>query len=628
MSNRRICDVSRWINEVISDPTSRPTPHAEEDFGMWEALYKNKEFVDDMNGFTPLDKQMTIQARKLEIEYFRKMKVYTKVPRSEALRGGYKIITTKWLDTNKGDDEKPNYRSRLVGRELNTEKRLDLFAATPPLETIKFLIAQCAQHQNHRDPWRVAVFDVKRAYFYAPATRPIYIEIPKEDKNSEDQGMVGRLELSLYGTRDAAMNWSIEYSSLLKRLGFKQGKASPCNFILKNMNLSVTVHGDDFLTTGPLSSLRWMEKQMKAKYDIKSEFLGPGSEGCAKEVKMLGRVMRWTEEGIEYEPDQRHAELFVRELGLCSSRSVSTPGVSDPRVKEPSENDEVEYNKDELMNTESATKYRGLAARLNYLALDRADVQFAAKECCRYMSSPKLGDWERLKRVGRYLRGRPRSVQRFPFECQAEKLSGFADSDWAGERPGMKSTSGGAIFLGRSMIKSWSSSQTVIALSSGEAELYALMRLTTQILGLISLAADFDLEYKAEVQTDSSAAMGIASRTGLGGKSRHINVQYLWIQNCIKSETISLHKVGTECNIADAMTKHLGREAHEKFITAMGYFFIGGRAEESRKINGLKLKQEAEEGCKKMYSKRHVNIVTTPRNENRVRHRPQEVRHP
>ena len=152
MKKRRIYDVSRWINEVISEHTSRPTPHEDEDHNMWEALYKDKEFVDDMNGFTFLNKDLTVQARKLEIEYFKKMKVYTKVPRSEALRGGYKIITTKWLDTNKGDDENPNYRSRLVGRELNTEKRLDLFAATPPLETIKFLVAQCAQNQNRRDP--------------------------------------------------------------------------------------------------------------------------------------------------------------------------------------------------------------------------------------------------------------------------------------------------------------------------------------------------------------------------------------------------------------------------------------------------------------------------------------------
>ena len=186
------------------------------------------------------------------------------------------------------------------------------------------------------------------------------------------------------------------------------------------------------------------------------------------------------------------------------------------------------------MDEASSSRYAALTARLNYLSMDRADVQYATKECCRRMSSPRMGDWEALKRVGRYLRGRPRSVQKFPFQNGMDKLEGFGDSDWAGDKSGMKSTSGGAVFLGKSMLKSWSSSQSVIALSSGEAELYAMMKLTTQVLGIISLASDFKWNLSGEVRTDSSAAIGIANRVGLGGRSRHLRVQYLWIQECIE----------------------------------------------------------------------------------------------
>ena len=63
--------------------------------------------------------------------YFRKMGVYSKVPREEARALGAKVISTKWVDTNKGSESEPNYRSRLVGRELNLSDRPDLFAATP-----------------------------------------------------------------------------------------------------------------------------------------------------------------------------------------------------------------------------------------------------------------------------------------------------------------------------------------------------------------------------------------------------------------------------------------------------------------------------------------------------------------
>ena len=59
------------------------------------------------------------------------MGVYSKVPRGEAKALGAKVISTKWVDTNKGSEGDPNYRSRLVGRELNLSDRPDLFAATP-----------------------------------------------------------------------------------------------------------------------------------------------------------------------------------------------------------------------------------------------------------------------------------------------------------------------------------------------------------------------------------------------------------------------------------------------------------------------------------------------------------------
>ena len=63
------------------------------------------------------------QARKLEMEFFLKMGVYKKVARDVAKKMGCKVITTKWVDTNKGDTSRPNYRSRLVGCEVTYDNR-------------------------------------------------------------------------------------------------------------------------------------------------------------------------------------------------------------------------------------------------------------------------------------------------------------------------------------------------------------------------------------------------------------------------------------------------------------------------------------------------------------------------
>ena len=108
------------------------------------------------------------------------MGVYTKVPRAHA--GDNEIITTRWIDTDTGDAENPNRRSRLVGREIKTDERPDLFAATPPLESLRCIISKCASNQTSGGRFCILSSDIKRAYFYAKAIRPVYIQIPIEDR--------------------------------------------------------------------------------------------------------------------------------------------------------------------------------------------------------------------------------------------------------------------------------------------------------------------------------------------------------------------------------------------------------------------------------------------------------------
>ena len=114
-----------------------------------------------------MDKPRVVEARKLEMAFFRRMGVYRKVRRSDVPRG-QRIITTKWVDTSKGTEEEPDYRSRLVGREIKMDERPDLFAATPPLESLRYVVSLCASSQCREDPHRLLAIDVKRAYFYAP----------------------------------------------------------------------------------------------------------------------------------------------------------------------------------------------------------------------------------------------------------------------------------------------------------------------------------------------------------------------------------------------------------------------------------------------------------------------------
>ena len=84
---------------------------------------------------------------------------------------------------------------------------------------------------------------------------------------------------------------------------------------------------------------------------------------------------------------------------------------------------------DDEMDREDAKKYRGIAARLNFLSSDRMDTGFAVKEAARDMFKPLIGDWAKLNRIGRYTVGRLRFVSLFAWQAPTLSVTAYTDSD-------------------------------------------------------------------------------------------------------------------------------------------------------------------------------------------------------
>ena len=133
------------------------------------------------------------------------------------------------------------------------------------------------------------------------------------------------------------------------------------------------------------------------------------------------------------------------------------------------------------------------------------------------------------------------------------------------------------MFLGKHLIKSWSSTPQVSPLSSGEAEVYGMLKGATQTKGLISKMAVFGEKVVASVCSDPSAAIGLAHRQGLR-KTRHIEVQYLWIQHEVKEGKLTVKKVGTNNNPADLLTKAMNGKKMMKYMAEMGFDIDNSRA--------------------------------------------------
>ena len=133
-----------------------------------------------------------------------------------------------------------------------------------------------------------------------------------------------------------------------------------------------------------------------------------------------------------------------------------------------------------------------------------------------------------LKRRVRYLDNRPRLLWHFDFEDIDGELEVQVDTDFAGCERTRRSTSGGVARLGAHLIKAWSHTQSVVAMSSAEAELTGICRSATIALGLQSLCLDLAQPTHLKIASDSTAAIGICRRRL--GRVRHLAVADLWIQ--------------------------------------------------------------------------------------------------
>ena len=126
----------------------------------------------------------------------------------------------------------------------------------------------------------------------------------------------------MYGTRDAALNWGEECANTMIELGYERDKASPCTFYHPVRQLRTYIHGDGFVTIGKEEDLAWLKQGLEKHYEIKTEVLGP-SGNDKQQVKVLNRIITWTDTGIEYEADPRHVELILKELHLKDAKGDS-----------------------------------------------------------------------------------------------------------------------------------------------------------------------------------------------------------------------------------------------------------------------------------------------------------------
>ena len=551
--------VDEWISEIQALGIEEDVD--EDVAGAWDDVHGGDLPLKDVKA-----------ARREEVGFMDERRIWDLRPIGECWeKTGKPPVSVRWVDTNKGGLLEMVVRSRLVARDFKGQDkdRDDLFAGTPPLEAKRMLFSRAATRTKDGKFRKLLFVDARKAHLNPKCEEDVYILLPEECGCPE--GMCGKLNYWLYGFRPAAAAWEKLYCGLLEGVGFARGDSCGVVFYHVERDLSVAVHGDDFTFCGLEEDLLWVRDLMASWFDIKIRAMLGIDEKDDKEVVILGRIVRITEQGIEYEADPKHRRLILEHFGFDDgSRLLSHNGDKDDK--------EEEWEREDL-DKEEATIFRGLAARMNFLGLDCPDLQFPIKQCSREMAKPQRGSWKRMKKIARYLIGRKRIVWDFAWQCEPRYSHVASDSDWGGSSRDRKSTSGGVWMLGDHCIKTWSATQQAYALSSAEAELYGMIEAATRAKGLLSLACELgfrDLSNVVHLGTDSSAAKSFVCRRGLG-RMRHLEIRDLWLQKEVRDGRVEVSKIPGDQNPADLMTKILGTSDIDNRLKGMNIRADRGR---------------------------------------------------
>ena len=279
----------------------------------------------------------------------------------------------------------------------------------------------------------------------------------------------------------------------------------------------------------------------------------------------LGLEVTQTEAGITI-CQSTYAAKILETAGLTGCNPSATP--MEPRLK---------LSKVSAAPTIDSTMYRSVVGSLRYLVNTRPDLAYSVGYISRFMENPTTEHLAAMKRLLRYVAGTLHYGCLYKKKEHAE-LTGYSDSDLAGDIDTRKSTSGVLFFLGSNIITWQSQKQKIVALSSCEAEYIAATTGACQGLWLARLLAELKNKEADAVtlKIDNESAIALSKNPVFHDRSKHIDVRYHFIRECVEENRVKLQSIRTEEQLADILTKALGRERFCELQLKLGVIDVQG----------------------------------------------------
>ncbi|GJY87411.1 putative ribonuclease H-like domain-containing protein [Tanacetum coccineum] len=445
-----------------------------------------------------LEDESWVDAMQEELLQFKIQKVWILVD----LPYGKKAIGTKWVYKNKKDERGVVVRNkaRLVAQGYRQEEGIDydeVFAPVARIEAIRIFLA-FASYMG----FIVYQMDVKSAFLYGTIDEEVYVSQPLGFVDPKFPKKVYKVVKALYGLHQAPRAWYATLSTFLLKNRYRRGTIDKTLFIKKDKNdiMLVQVYVDDIIFGSTKRS--WCD-----------EF-----EALMKKI--------------------------LKKFDFASVKTASTP---------------IETHKPLVKDEEAADVdvhlYRSMIGSLMYLTASRPDIMFAVCACSRFQVTPKTSHLHAVKRIFRYLKGKPKLGLWYPRESSFD-LVAYSDSDYGGANLDRKSTTGGCQFLGHRLISWQCKKQTIVATSTTEAEYVAAANCCGQVLWIQNQMLDYGFNFmNTRIYIDNESTICIVKNLVFHSKTKHIEIRHHFIRDAYEKKLIQVLKIHTDDNVADLLTK-------------------------------------------------------------------------